>query len=88
VTDYQHLRPPGTMSSTEVCKLVGITYRRLNHWIIQGYIEGQGRQGPGTIRAWTPEQVARVEEIHAALEGAKALLLAAGLSIHGIGANQ
>lgn len=73
-------RPEGTLSSKEVCALVGISYRQLDYWIRRDYIVGQGEQGAGTIRAWTPSRVARVQEICEAIDKAKAILVAAGLS--------
>jgi hypothetical protein len=59
------LKPPpqGPYSSFDVCKRVGITYRSLDHWIREGWIEGQDPQGSGSRRRFTDKQLHRVKEL-------------------------
>lgn len=47
--------PDGYLSSMQVCKEVGITYRQLVWWCISGWVPGQVKNpGSGTRRLWTP----------------------------------
>jgi len=47
-----------TYSSTEVCCLVGITYRQLDYWCRQGFIPGAAqRVGSGCPRRFDADQV-------------------------------
>lgn len=70
----------GRISSAEVCRLTGVTYRKLDYWIARGWISGQAKDlGQGIPRNWTTDQIERVREIAAAIEEARAVLLAAGI---------
>jgi DNA-binding transcriptional MerR regulator len=52
------------LSSDQVCKLVGISYRQLDYWSRTGLIEGQeDAGGSGRRRRWTPVQVERVRAL-------------------------
>lgn len=64
-----------TFSSTEVCKMAGVTYRQLDYWRTKGYIRPStvsvavGRNpGAGTHLRWTAEDVKRVRRIRAAFD--------------------
>ena len=62
-------RDTETMSSTEVCELVGCTYRMLDYWARTGRITGQPRgraTGSGHRRRWTQEQVAEARLLYTA----------------------
>jgi DNA-binding transcriptional MerR regulator len=58
--------PPaaGWLTTTEVCRRVGITYRQLDHWANRRYVTPslQGR-GKGNTRWWSPTDIARVREL-------------------------
>lgn len=70
-------RPPNMLTSAEVSRITGASFRTLNHWIKAGYIEGQDvksydyaigdrvGEGPGSgkRRYWTWMQVNRVREL-------------------------
>lgn len=52
------------LSTVQVAQATGVTYRMLDHWCRCGYIDGQEPwTGSGSRRRWTPEQVARVEQL-------------------------
>lgn len=60
-------KPPYTTS--EVMRLVGCTYRKLDHWSRRGYIPGQeGGVGSGHRRDWTDDQIDRVRLLMMASE--------------------
>jgi DNA-binding transcriptional MerR regulator len=46
-------------TSAEVCEETGITYRRLDFWVRQGYLRPAGQTGTGHRRKW-PESEVRV----------------------------
>lgn len=52
------------MSTVEVCRYTGATYRQLDYWWRCGYIDGAERVvGSGQRRQWTSAQVSRVEAL-------------------------
>lgn len=54
-------RPVGTVSSNRLCRITGLTYRRLDYWVRTGAIpEGlcvNPAGGSGSPRRWTDEAV-------------------------------
>lgn len=51
-------------SSLEVCQMVGISYRQLDHWLRVGTITiDRALPGSGSPRRWTLEEVDRLREI-------------------------
>lgn len=70
-----------TYSSTEVCRLAGVSYRRLDYWIRQGYLGDSRafRRGTGMPRRFTDEHLADVIRIREAFDEAVAVLERAGL---------
>lgn len=54
---------PEHKSTSEVARLLGVTYRELDNWIRLGYIPGLGRPGSGFLRWWTLEQIARARQL-------------------------
>jgi MerR HTH family regulatory protein len=61
----QHV-PQGPYSSYDVTKITGCSYRNLDFWCSQGWIEGQTPQGSGTRRRFTEKQIWRVKELRQA----------------------
>jgi hypothetical protein len=64
-----------TFSSAEVCKMVGITYRQLTYWRMQGYVrpstvsDAVGRApGSGVPLRWTPDDVKKVRRLKNAFD--------------------
>lgn len=51
-------------TSTEIRDMTGATYRQIDYWCRQGWVEGQ-EEGPGSgiPRAFTQAQVDRIREI-------------------------
>lgn len=49
--------------STEVCKMTGVKYRILDHWIRVGVLRPEVREGsgPGSRREWSAEQVEQID---------------------------
>ena len=76
--------PPGRISTPQIARWAGISYRQLDYWIRSGWIPGQnGRQGSGKPREWTSEQVARVIEIRDAFNQAEDILRRARIGTDG-----
>lgn len=51
-------------SSTEVCRLVGITYRQLDYWCRQGFVPGMNREiGSGCQRVFSDDQLQAVRRV-------------------------
>ena len=52
----RHLRDPdGLLTSPEVCRMAGVTYRQLDYWIRQGWISPTVRAtGSGSRRRFDP----------------------------------
>ena len=51
------------VSTVEVCRLTGATYRQVDWWCRTGRIPGQpsgAATGSGHRRRWTPDQIVRV----------------------------
>lgn len=72
--------PEGFLSSPQVCKEVGISYRQLEYWWQNGWIPDQPVSvGSGRRRLWTPEQLDRVREIADAFDEAVAVLARVGI---------
>lgn len=52
------------MSTTDVCRSTGATYRQVDHWCRKGYIDGVGSWvGSGHRRRFTRDQVGRVQAL-------------------------
>lgn len=52
------------MSSFEVARVSGVSYRQLDYWARTGLIEGQeDTPGTGNYRRWTPAQLRRVKQL-------------------------
>jgi len=67
----------GLYSGSEVCALVGITYRQLDYWQRTGHITcDHHRGGSGNPRKWTHIEVTRLKAMVAAVEEARATLAA------------
>jgi DNA-binding transcriptional MerR regulator len=53
-----------TLSSIEVCRLTGVTYRQLDYWVrrdlVRPVIEARGS---GSHRRWSPDDVDRVRRL-------------------------
>lgn len=53
-----------TYSSTQVMRMVGITYRQLDYWCRSGFIPGMAREiGSGCQREFSDEQVEAVRRV-------------------------
>lgn len=64
------------LSSAEVCRLVGISYRQLDYWVRTGAIETPDNCaiGSGHGRRWTPEEVRRLKAVVAQMREARQVL--------------
>lgn len=53
------------LTSAQLCEALGISYRRLDHWVRQGYLEADVRPaaGPGSQRLFSEEQYRRGLEL-------------------------
>ena len=50
---------PELVTSPELCRLAGITYRQLDYWTRQRVmVASRSARGSGTIRGWTIDEVA------------------------------
>jgi len=60
----------GTLTTAEVAELVRVSYRQLDHWVGAGMLSIADRSpGSGSIRRWTPAEVAQAR-VFAALQHA------------------
>jgi DNA-binding transcriptional MerR regulator len=52
------------LSSIEVCKIAGCTYRQIDHWVAVGVVHPVvPARGPGSERKFTREEARRVKAI-------------------------
>lgn len=60
----------GVMSTVDVCRATGASYRQLDHWVRCGYIDAHdvAAVGSGHHRRWNPDQVSRVRALVQAAE--------------------
>lgn len=76
----ERVEEPETFTSDQVVAMTGVTYRQLDWWARNDYIEGQGvGPGSGRQRKWSREHVLRVIEIRDAVQQAMQVLADAGL---------
>lgn len=66
----------GMLTSSQVCRLVGISYRQLDYWVRTGAIESPDNKslGSGRPRVWTPEDVRRLKAVVAQMREAQMIL--------------
>lgn len=55
-----------TMTSNQVARSAGVSYRQIDYWCRCGLIDGTTNPGSGGRRAFTAAQVRRVHELAAA----------------------
>lgn len=72
----QVINDEGLLTSTQVCRLVGISYRQLDYWVRRGMIECPDKRGLGSghARRWTPEDVRRLKAVVAEMREAQLIL--------------
>lgn len=55
------------LTTPQVMRLTGISYRRLDYWRRQGWITGEPEHmGSGFPRRWTPQDIERATVLYAA----------------------
>jgi hypothetical protein len=55
---------PGLLNGPEVCRLTGISYRQLDHWVRKGYLRpARPAAGSGTQRGFSLAEVAVVRRM-------------------------
>jgi DNA-binding transcriptional MerR regulator len=60
-----------TYSTAEAVELVGCTYRQLDYWVRTGaVVPGFAVKGTGRPRRWTVDEIRRLKEVVAILDGA------------------
>jgi DNA-binding transcriptional MerR regulator len=64
------------LTSAEVCRLVGISYRQLDYWVRTGAVESPGNKGLGSgqRRHWTSEDVRRLKVVASQIREAQMIL--------------
>jgi DNA-binding transcriptional MerR regulator len=56
-----------TLSSHEVCRLTGVTYRQLDYWVRTGLVQPHEQaHGSGSRRRWTDVDIERVRRLRVA----------------------
>lgn len=78
--------PTETLTSPQVCDLLGVTARQLQHWVRRGWVKEPERlfpdayKGSGNPWCWKPADLTRVEEVRDAFREALAVLERAGIA--------
>ena len=64
------------LTSTQVCRLVGISYRQLDYWVRTGAVQSPGNMdlGSGHARRWTPEDLRRLKVVAEQVREAQMIL--------------
>ena len=51
-------RPEGMLSTAELCRQSGVTYRQAQHWAMRGYLQpAVESSGSGSRRWWSPTSI-------------------------------
>lgn len=74
--DDRAIDDEGELTSAEVCRLTGISYRQLDYWVRTGAIQSPGNSGLGSghARRWTHDDVRRLKAVVAQMREAQLIL--------------